>query len=109
MPLSTFLTRATNSPQLTAFFLVILLVAQFGSLCNSVLATGHFIFALARDKCLPFSNYLALLSGSNNIPKVALVTQLIISIAVIMPVRSSEYIIPNSDSTYNISFLFYFT
>ncbi|CAO3626112.1 unnamed protein product [Mucor hiemalis] len=89
MPLSTFLMRATSSPQLTAFFLVILLVAQFGSLCNSVLATGHFAFALARDKCLPFSNYLALLSGDNHTPRVALVTQLAISILVIMPTFGS--------------------
>ncbi|CAO3626288.1 unnamed protein product [Mucor hiemalis] len=108
MPLSTFLMRATSSPQLTAFFLVILLVAQFGSLCNSVLATGHFAFALARDKCLPFSNYLALLSGDNHIPRVALVTQLAISILVIMPTLGSiiywQAIMSTSVISINVSY-----
>lgn len=87
MPLSTFFVRATNSPALSAFFLVILLMAQFGSLCNSILATGHFGFALARDGCLPFSKKFATLS-ENRIPSAALIAQLIISIILIMPVST---------------------
>lgn len=86
MPLSTFFLRATNSPQLTVFFLVILLVAQLGSLCNSMLATGHFAFALARDGCLPYSKYFSKLSEKNHIPQRALMAQLGISILVILPV-----------------------
>jgi amino acid transporter len=93
MPLSTFFVRATNSPGLSAFFLVILLLAQFGSLCNSVLATGHFAFALARDGCLPFSNKFATLS-ENRTPTTALIAQLVISIIIIMPV--SNYYCPNA-------------
>ncbi|GAA5813672.1 hypothetical protein MFLAVUS_007158 [Mucor flavus] len=89
MPLSTFFLRATNSPQLTAFFLVILLLAQFGSLCNSMLATGHFAFALARDGCLPFSSYFSKLSENNNVPRRALFAQLVVSILVIMPTFAS--------------------
>ncbi|KAL0136783.1 amino acid/polyamine transporter I [Mucor lusitanicus] len=49
MPVATFFLRATNSPAITAFFLVILLVAQIGSLCNSILAAGNFMWSLSRD------------------------------------------------------------
>lgn len=90
VPLTVFFLRATNSPKITAFFIVILLVAQFGSLCNCILASAHFIHALARDKCLPFSEHLSKLSGKNRIPLVAMTTQLIIFVLVIMPVSSLE-------------------
>ncbi|KAG2199321.1 hypothetical protein INT47_012955 [Mucor saturninus] len=89
MPLSTFFVRATNSPQLTAFFLVILLVAQLGSLCNSMLAAGHFAFALARDGCLPYSKYFSKLSEKEHVPQRALIAQLVISILVILPTFGS--------------------
>lgn len=91
MAVSTFFLRATNSPRLTAFFLIILLLAQLGSLCNSMLATGHFAFALARDGCLPYSKYFAKLSEKDHVPQRALIAQLIISILVILPVSFSNY------------------
>ncbi|GAA5813685.1 hypothetical protein MFLAVUS_007171 [Mucor flavus] len=89
MPLSTFFLRATNSPRLTAFFLVILLLAQFGCLCNTILAISHFTFAFARDGCLPFSSYFSKLSENNKVPERALLAQLIIGILVIMPTFGS--------------------
>ncbi|KAI8085654.1 amino acid/polyamine transporter I [Thamnidium elegans] len=85
MPISTFFLRATSSPQLTAFFLFILLLAQFGSLCNTLLATSHLVFALAREGCLPFSSYFSKLSEKNRVPERALLAQLAISILLIMP------------------------
>lgn len=45
--------RATRNTSLTAFFLVILLVTQFGSLCNSFLAVAQLIWSMARDGCIP--------------------------------------------------------
>lgn len=89
MPLATFLVQATNNPQLTAFLLVLLMVTQFGGLCNAITAASHFIFALARDNCLPFAKYLSTLSQHNNIPQAALVAQLIVCILLILPVSSS--------------------
>ncbi|RCH87084.1 hypothetical protein CU098_007147 [Rhizopus stolonifer] len=86
-PLVTFFLRATNS-SLTAFFLIILLVTQFASLCNSILATSHIFWAMARDGCLPFSKYLYKL-GSNDIPTRCLFLQLVISIIIMMPTFGS--------------------
>lgn len=45
MPLATFLIQTTRNPQLTAFLLFILLVAQFGGLCNAI-TTVHILFSL---------------------------------------------------------------
>ena len=87
-PLPTFFLRATRSPQVTAIFLVILLVIQFGSLCNSILTVGHFTFALARDKCLPFSKQLTILSGKEKTPRIAMMVMFLISLIVILPVRA---------------------
>ncbi|KAI9021708.1 amino acid/polyamine transporter I [Phycomyces nitens] len=83
MPIATFFLRATSRP-LTIFFLIILLVAQFGSLCNSILATGHLFWALARDGCVPYHRSLYQLTDKN-IPVRALILQMVISIIVIMP------------------------
>ncbi|KAI9266396.1 amino acid/polyamine transporter I [Helicostylum pulchrum] len=85
MPIATFFLRATNSPQVTALFLFILLIVQFGSLCNTILAASHFVFAFARDGCLPFSSYFTKLSEKTRVPERALLAQLIISILLIMP------------------------
>lgn len=86
-PLVTFILRATNV-SITAFFLVILLVTQFASLCNSILATSHIFWAMARDGCLPFSSYLYKLNNSS-IPVRCLFLQLIISIVIMMPTFGS--------------------
>lgn len=85
MPVATFFTQATNA-KLCVFFLVIMLLAQFGSLCNSILATVHVLWALSRDGCLPYSKVFYRLDPKTNVPVRALILQLVISIAIIMPV-----------------------
>ncbi|KAI8645218.1 amino acid/polyamine transporter I [Parasitella parasitica] len=85
MPVATFFLRATNSPAVTAFFLVILLVAQIGSLCNSILAAGNFMWSLSRDGVLPYSKFLYKISGDRSIPINCLLVQLVICILVILP------------------------
>ncbi|CAO3626100.1 unnamed protein product [Mucor hiemalis] len=89
MPLATFLIQATRNPQLTAFLLFILLVAQFGGLCNAITAVSHFIFALARDNCLPFAKHLSTLSQNSHVPHVALIVQLVVCILLILPAFGS--------------------
>ncbi|ORE20771.1 hypothetical protein BCV71DRAFT_175121 [Rhizopus microsporus] len=84
-PVATFFLRATSNPSVTAFFLVILLVAQIGSLCNSILAAAHIAWAMARDGCLPFSKFLYKLSGDNHIAANCLIVQLVICILIILP------------------------
>ncbi|KAI8394207.1 amino acid/polyamine transporter I [Radiomyces spectabilis] len=84
MPVAVLFLRAT-SKEITTFFLVILLVAQFGSLSNCILATGHLFWAMARDRCLPYSNFFYKLD-SRSIPVRALMLQLGIAIVVIMPI-----------------------
>ncbi|KAI8975564.1 amino acid/polyamine transporter I [Mycotypha africana] len=85
MPIAAFFLRATRSPAVTAFFLVILLVAQIGSLCNSILAGATFMWSLARDGVLPGSKFLYKISGKRNIPTNCLIVQLVICILIILP------------------------
>lgn len=91
-PVATFFLRATSNPSVTAFFLVILLVAQIGSLCNSILAAAHIAWAMARDGCLPFSKFLYKLSGDNHIAANCLIVQLVICVLIILPVSCLLYI-----------------
>jgi amino acid transporter len=95
MPIATFFEAATNA-KVATFFLVILLIVQLGSLCNSILATAHVVWAMARDGCLPFSSFLYKLSDKNHIPYNALMVQMVVSIVVIMPV------------SLNICYIFFF-
>lgn len=85
MPVALFFLRATNK-SLTALFLVILLVAQIASLCNSMLAASNLAWALARDGCLPFSKYFYKLQGKERIPARCMLVQMVICFVVIMPV-----------------------
>ncbi|KAL9543952.1 hypothetical protein PS6_008998 [Mucor atramentarius] len=89
MPVATFFTQTTND-KLCVFFLVILLVAQFASLCNSMLATIHIFWALSRDGCFPYSKVWYKLHPKTNVPTNALLLQLVISIILIMPSFGSE-------------------
>lgn len=99
MPVATFFLRATNSPAITAFFLVILLVTQIGSLCNSVLAAAHFAWSMSRDGCLPFSGFLYKLRGDNHIAANSFFFIMVICIIIILPV---------SLVVYKILFLFFY-
>lgn len=85
MPVAIFFQRATNT-SLSAFFLVVLLLAQIASLCNSMLAAAHLAWALARDGCLPFSKFFYKLSGKEHIASRCLLAQMVICIIIIMPV-----------------------
>lgn len=85
MPVATFFIQATNT-KLCVFFLVIMLIAQFGSLCNSMLATVHVFWALSRDGCFPYSKHLYQLDKKTNVPTRALILQLVLSIILILPV-----------------------
>ncbi|ORY96421.1 amino acid/polyamine transporter I, partial [Syncephalastrum racemosum] len=89
LTVTVFLQRAVGN-SLAAFFLVILLVAQFGSLCNSILATGHLFWAMARDNCIPYASFWYKLSDKGRIPFRALLLQLFVSIVVIMPIFGTE-------------------
>lgn len=91
MPVATFFTQTTND-KLCVFFLVILLVAQFASLCNSMLATIHIFWALSRDGCFPYSKVWYKLHPKTNVPTNALLLQLVISIILIMPVIIKIYV-----------------
>ncbi|CDS10375.1 hypothetical protein LRAMOSA03051 [Lichtheimia ramosa] len=82
--------RATNNTSLTAFFLVILLVTQFGSLCNSFLAVAQLIWSMARDGCIPNHRYWYKLHGKHEAPLRILILVTIICIVVIMPSFGSE-------------------
>ncbi|KAK4514235.1 uncharacterized protein ATC70_001824 [Mucor velutinosus] len=89
MPIATFFTQTTND-KLCVFFLVIMLVAQLSSLCNSMLATVHIFWALSRDGCFPYSKVWYKLNPKTNVPTNALILQLAISIILIMPSFGSE-------------------
>ncbi|ORY93803.1 amino acid/polyamine transporter I [Syncephalastrum racemosum] len=84
MPVATLFLRSTNQ-SLAAFFLVILMVTQFGSLCNSMLASAQMIWSMARDECLPFAKFWYKLHGDRKIPLRILILQAVICTIVIMP------------------------
>lgn len=85
MPIATFFLRATQNPSVAAFFLIILLFAQIGSLCNSILAAGNFMWSLSRDGVLPGSKWLYKISGERSIPTNCLIVQLVICVLIILP------------------------
>ncbi|KAI9008443.1 amino acid/polyamine transporter I [Phycomyces nitens] len=82
-PIATFFERATSKP-VAIFFMVILLVTQFGALCNNTFAMGQLIWALARDRCIPQANFWYSLDN-RKIPVRGLMLQMIICIVAIMP------------------------
>ncbi|KAI7868527.1 amino acid/polyamine transporter I [Spinellus fusiger] len=82
-PVSIFFERATSRP-VAIFFMVVLLVTQFGALCNNTYAMGQLIWALARDKCIPQASFWYSLD-SRSIPVRGLLLQLLICILVILP------------------------
>ncbi|KAI7848423.1 amino acid/polyamine transporter I [Circinella umbellata] len=88
-PLATLFIRATNT-KLAVFFLVILTVAQFGSLCNSLLANAQLIWSMSRDECLPYHRFWYKLSGKHEAPLRILLLEAVICTIVIMPLFGSE-------------------
>lgn len=86
MPVATLFLRATRNPSLTAFFLVILAVIQFGSLCNSMVACAQTLWAMARDECVPAHHIWYKLHSKSQMPVRILTLQGIICIIIIMPV-----------------------
>ena len=48
-PLGTLFVRATN-PKLAVFFLVIVCVSQFASLCNTLFTVSQLMWSMSRDK-----------------------------------------------------------
>jgi amino acid transporter len=90
MPVAIFFLRATNRG-FTAFFLVVLLLAQLTSMCNSLVAAASLMWSMSRDGCLPFSGFLYKLSGKERIPVRCMLVQLGICIIVILPVSILYY------------------
>ncbi|KAF7728166.1 hypothetical protein EC973_006560 [Apophysomyces ossiformis] len=87
-PVSTFFQRASGTPA-AIVFMVILLVTQFGCLCNNTLALGQLFWALSRDGCLPYSTFWYKLDR-RAIPVRALLLEMVICIIVIMPSFGSD-------------------
>ncbi|CAO3641524.1 unnamed protein product [Cunninghamella blakesleeana] len=56
-PVSEFLMQVTRNKSATVFFLVYMVIAQYGSLANSGVATSRLLWAMARDGCIPFSSF----------------------------------------------------
>jgi amino acid transporter len=87
-PLATFFQQTTNTP-MSVFLMVILLVAQFGSLANNSLAIAQLLWALSRDGVIPFSKFWYKLNRFD-IPHRCLILELLIVVGIIMPVSVSH-------------------
>ncbi|ORZ14661.1 amino acid/polyamine transporter I [Absidia repens] len=87
-PLATFFQQATNVP-VSVFLMVILLVAQFGSLANNSLAIAQLLWALSRDGVIPFSKFWYKLNRFD-IPHRCLILELLIVVGIIMPAFGSQ-------------------
>ncbi|KAI8145229.1 amino acid/polyamine transporter I [Fennellomyces sp. T-0311] len=88
-PVATLFVRATNE-SVAAFFIVILIVTQFGSLCNCLLATAQLLWSMARDQCIPQHKFWYKLSGKHQVPLRVLLLEAAICIIVILPSLASE-------------------
>jgi amino acid transporter len=86
LPVSAFFLQVTqNNPQLSAFFLSLMVVAQFGSLANSSVANCRVMYAMARDGCLPYSRFFYKLE-KGDVPFRIVVLQGVLMILLILPV-----------------------
>ncbi|KAI9302965.1 amino acid/polyamine transporter I [Cunninghamella echinulata] len=83
-PVSEFLLQVTRSKPATIFFLVYMVISQYGSLANSGVSTSRVIWAMSRDGCLPFSNVLYKLHKDTPIRAVLLL--MLIMVLTILPV-----------------------
>ncbi|KAI8086643.1 amino acid/polyamine transporter I [Halteromyces radiatus] len=87
-PLATYFQQTTNTP-LSVFLMVILLVAQFGSLANNALAIAQLLWALSRDGVIPFSKFWYRLNRFD-IPHRCLILELLIVVGIILPAFGSQ-------------------
>ncbi|KAI9321379.1 amino acid/polyamine transporter I [Dichotomocladium elegans] len=87
-PVATLFVRATNK-SVSAFFMVILIVAQFGCLCNIIVANGQLIWSMARDGCIPNSEFWYKLHGDRQVPLRIFLLEISICIALILPAFGS--------------------
>ncbi|KAI9497735.1 amino acid/polyamine transporter I [Zychaea mexicana] len=89
-PLATLFVRATNE-SLAAFFMVLLIVTQFATLCNVLLAASQLTWSMARDGAItPYPEFWYKLSGKQQVPLRILFLLATICIIVIMPTFRSE-------------------
>ncbi|CDH54533.1 apc amino acid permease [Lichtheimia corymbifera JMRC:FSU:9682] len=90
-PVATLFVRATNT-SVGAFFMVILIVAEFGCLANTIVALGNLMWAMARDGALPNHKFWYKLEGfgDNKVPIRIYTLQVVICIVLIMPTFGSE-------------------
>ncbi|KAI9274666.1 amino acid/polyamine transporter I [Phascolomyces articulosus] len=88
-PLGTLFVRAAG-PKLAAFFLVIVCVAQFASLCNTLFTVSQLIWSMSRDKCIPNHKFWYKLSERYQMPVRILLLVALFCIVVIMPSLASE-------------------
>ncbi|KAI7848791.1 amino acid/polyamine transporter I [Circinella umbellata] len=107
-PVATLFLRATRNEKLSAFLLTILIVSQFGALCNVLLAGAQVMYAMARDYCLPNSKFWYKLNGKQQIPVRLLLLVAAICITVLLPSLASdvyyEAIISTSVICLNVSY-----
>ncbi|KAI9272928.1 amino acid/polyamine transporter I [Phascolomyces articulosus] len=89
-PLSTLFIKATNR-SLAVFFMVILIVTQFVTLCNVFLAASQMTWSMSRDGALiPNSKFWYALTGKYKVPLRIMLMLFVICIIVIMPTFGSQ-------------------
>ncbi|KAI8149992.1 amino acid/polyamine transporter I [Fennellomyces sp. T-0311] len=88
-PVATLFLRATNE-SVAAFFLVILLVSQFGTLTTLTMAAGQLLWSMARDKCIPNYKFWYKLTGKNKAPLRILTINCLVCIIFMLPSLGSE-------------------
>lgn len=81
---SEFLMQVTRNKHATVFFLVYMVIAQYGSLANSGVATSRLLWAMARDGCIPFSSFFYKLN--KDIPVRTVLLLMGIMVLAILPV-----------------------
>ncbi|ORX47250.1 amino acid transporter [Hesseltinella vesiculosa] len=106
MPIADFFMQVTNSRQISAFFLSVMVIAQFGSLSNTAVAFTSIAWSMARDGALPYSKYFYKLH--NEVPLRLVALQFVVMVIFILPVFGTmvywEAVLSTGVITYNIAY-----
>ncbi|KAI8069870.1 amino acid/polyamine transporter I [Gongronella butleri] len=88
MPIADFFMQVTQNKHVSAFFLSVMVIAQFGSLSNTSVAFTRICHAMARDGVLPYSRFFYKLH--NEVPVRLAVMQIVIMTLVILPIFATD-------------------
>ncbi|KAI8069869.1 amino acid/polyamine transporter I [Gongronella butleri] len=84
LPIAEYFMQVTRNPSVSAFFMVMMIVAQAGSFANTAVSFTRLLHSMARNNCLPYSDFFRKLD--RDVPVRLAILQIILMIVLILPV-----------------------